>query len=117
MNLYKLEIDKYYALQTKDKTSLHAFQFKEKLLHCIPYWTRYIGTHNDYLYRGRTLDSFDKQHTAQIHVMIKHWNDFHKFAEERIKKEEYKKNEKEYIIDLEGLNQSLINWMTRLKLQ
>ncbi len=85
-------VDASYIVQKKDLLSLAEFHYHERLLQYIPYWTKFIGTHKDFLYNGNRLDDFDKKHTAQIHIMIKHWNNFYKFAERKIKAEVDYKN-------------------------
>jgi hypothetical protein len=91
IDAYKLNIDASYIVQKKDLLSLRRFAYPERLEKYIPYWSKFIGTHGEYLYNANRLDAFDKKHTAQIHVMIKHWNNFYKFAERKIKSaEDYK---------------------------
>lgn len=87
VSAYKLYVDEFYIKQPKDIMSYNKFNYKKELLSYVKYWPAYIGSTKSTLARGNTLDSFDKKHTAQIHVMIKHWNNFNKFAKNKIKAE------------------------------
>ena len=84
---YKSNVDASYIVQPKDLMTLEEFDYPDRLLKYIPYWTQFNGTHLNYLHYANNVDGYDKKHTAQIHVMVKHWNNFYKFAENKIKAE------------------------------
>ncbi len=84
---YNSNVDPLYIVQKADLLALECFAYPELLLQYIPYWTQFIGTHKDYLYYSNRRDEYDKKNTAQIYVMINHWNNFYKFAKRKIQSE------------------------------
>ena len=90
---YIKHIDSKYILQPRDIKSLDTFKYNDDLVQYIKYWKDYTSSKiiEDGLLKGNNhyyeLDDFDKQHTAKIHIIIKHWNNFKEYAQMRFRKE------------------------------
>jgi len=90
---YRKLVDSKYILQPKDIDSLNEFEFVQELVKYMPYWNNYINPRltSYYDHSSEPLDDFDANHTAKLHIMVKRWNSFKEYAENKIQAEESKK--------------------------
>ena len=79
-DLYRREVNAKYIIQTADKTSMNAFEFLEELEMYMKYWSSFVGntpeTHSNII----NLTDYERNHSAQIWVIINVWNKFQPYA-------------------------------------